>query len=232
MRNYLFEFILAGIFIVGNVFSAHAYTMADYWSFGEGDIWIYDRDFIAIGKETHSFGTYNGKEYLEAREYCKGHFYINVGPDGILFVGIYSLKNDQFINLSATPIKLSDVDMNVGDSYEQNFPAGVLDIVAIRYTFTLEAVETVTVPAGTFNNTLRMQIVIEADGIGVATEKVWLAKGIGAVQMQRVSETNNYLGCIMTCGSYNCDGDAVDERYIQLRSYIKGRKGAVVIPLL
>lgn len=33
------------------------------------------------------------------------------------------------------------------------------------------------------------------------------------------------------CGSFNCDSGIVEERYIKLKSFIKGKKGVVVIPL-
>ena len=110
-------------------------------------------------------------------------------------------------------------------------PAGVIDDDAFSITITLEAIESVTVPAGTFNNALRL-IVIVNDGLGTYTEKIWLAKGIGAVQMFRVSETNNTPGCFFTCGSLSlCGSDTVEERYIKLQSFISGKNRVVVIPL-
>jgi len=120
--------------------------------------------------------------------------------------------------------------MNVGNSVTTNMQAGVIDDNPISITITLEAVEPATVPAGTFNNTLRLKVFI-VDGMGTYTERIWLAKGVGPVQMHRVSETNNTPGCFFTCGSFNCNEDVVESRYIKLKSFTKGKRGVVVIPL-
>lgn len=136
----------------------------------------------------------------------------------------------KIVDLSTTPIKISDAEMIINDSVTNNIPAGVIDNDAISINITLEAVETVSVPAGTFNGTLRLKVFV-VDGLGTYTERIWLAKGVGAVQMHRVSETNNTPGCFFTCGSYSCGSDIVEERYIKLKNFIKEKKGVVVIPL-
>jgi len=202
--------------------------MADYWAFNEGNVWVYDRGFQVMGT-THNFAYYTGRQYLQSRV-CDSHSYIYSGPAGVMVVGMYSLDTKQFIDLSATPLKVADAEMNIGESVTTNIPAGVIGDEAISSTITLEAVETVTVPAGTFNNALRLKVFIN-DSEGTYTEKIWLAKGVGAVQMYRVSETNNTSGCFMTCASHVCDNDIVEERSIKLNSFIKGKKGVVVIPL-
>lgn len=227
-----FYFILFSTFMTIVVFAipSHAYHMADYWAFNEGNVWIFDRDLEVMGTETHNFTQYTGRQFLQAREFCNNQPYIYSGPEGVMAVGIYSFDTKQFNDLSATPIKLSNAEMTIDDSVTNNFPAGVIDDNPISITVTLEAVETITVPAGTYNNTLRLRIFVN-DGVGTYTEKVWLAKGVGAVQMYRASETNNTPGCFFTCGSFSCGSDILEERYIKLKTFIKGKKGVVVIPL-
>jgi len=228
-RKYCVMSILIGMIIVVYAIPSHAYTMADYWAFNKGNIWVYDRGFQVMGTETHTFEYYTGRQFLQSRV-CDSHAYIYSGPAGVMVVGMYSQDTNQFVDYSATPLKASDAEMNIGESVTSTIPAGVIEDDAISSTITLEAVETVTVPAGTFNNTLRLKVFIN-DGLGTYTEKIWLAKGVGAVQMYRVSETNNTSGCFMTCGSHFCDNNIVEERYIKLNSFIKGKKGVVVIPL-
>ena len=230
IRKCSIMLILLGMIIFSYAIPSQAYTMADYWAFNEGNVWIYDRDAFVMGKETHDFDNYTGRQFFTAREFCGIHPYIYSGPEGILAVGLYNFEDNQWVNISANPIKFADAEMNIGDSVFTNIPAGVFDDGPISFTITLEAVETVTVPAGTFNNALKLKVFID-DGFGTYTEKIWLAKGVGPVQMHRVSETNNTDGCFMTCGSFNCDNNIVEQRYIKLKSFIKGKKGVVVIPL-
>jgi hypothetical protein len=205
--------------------------MADYCAFNEGNVWVYDRDFHVMGTETRDFAGYTGRQFLQAREFYSNHAYIYSGPAGLMIVGMFIFDTKQFVDLSATPIKVCNAEMNIGESVTTNIPAGVIDDDAISITITLEAIETVTVPAGTFTNALRLQAFVN-DGLGTYTEKIWLAKGVGAVQMYRVSETNNTPGCFWTCGSLSrCGGDIVEERYIKLQSFVKGKNRVVVIPL-
>lgn len=228
-RKYYFMSILIGMIIIAYAIPSQAYTMADYWAFNEGNVWVYDRGFQVMGTETHNFAHYTGRQFLQSRV-CDSHAYICSGQAGVMVVGMYSLDTKQFVDLSATPIKVSDAEMNIGESVTSNIPAGVIEDNAVSITITLEAVETVTVPAGTFINTLRLKVV-EDDGLITYTERIWLAKGVGAVQMYRVSETDITSGCFMTCGSFFCDNNIVEERYIKLKSFIKGKRGVVVIPL-
>jgi len=221
--------LLAPLLFIAASNESYAYTMSDYWSFDEGNVWIYDRDLFVVGSEEYTSASFTGIQFLQARGICSNYFSVYTGPEGILGVGIFSLESNSWIDLSATPVKFANAEMNIGDVVSTTIPAGVIGPDAISFEITLQAEETATVPAGTFNNALRMNIVVD-DGLGVYTERVWLARGIGPVKMYRVSETNGTPGCFMTCGALDCE-DAVVERNILLKQFIKGRQGVVVIPL-
>jgi hypothetical protein len=230
VRTIAFMSLLMAIITALSSVPSYAFTMVDYWSFNEGNVWVYDRDLQVLGTETHEFGGYTGRPFLQAREFYNNHPYIYSGPEGVMAVGMFIFDTKQFVDLSATPIKVSNAEMNIGESVTTNIPAGVIDDNAISITITLEGVETVSVPAGTFNDALRVKAFIN-DGVGTYTERIWLAKGVGAVQMYRVSETNNTHGCFWTCGSLSgCGSNVVEERYIKLQSFIKRQKKTVVIP--
>jgi len=184
-----------------------------------------------MGSQTHDFVNYTGKQFLFAREFSCNQPYIYSGPEGVLVVGIYNFEDNQWVAISATPIKLANKEMNIGDSVTSIVPAGVFQQNdGTSFTITLEALETVPVPAGTFNNALRLNLFID-DGNGAYTEKIWLAKGVGPVQIHRVSETNNWDGCFFSCSAWSYEDDSLEERYIKLNSFIKGKRGVVVIPL-
>lgn len=66
-----------------------------------------------------------------------------------------------------------------GETYDH----GIGDIAAATQTFV--GVESVTVPAGTFD-TLRIELVVHGDGNSCSYKTTfWLAKGIGPVKIHR-----------------------------------------------
>jgi hypothetical protein len=226
--------VMVVFFIVFTSITAHAYTMADYWAFNEGNIWVYDRDLQLMGSETHVFSQYTGRLLIQLTGFYDNHPFVYSGSEGVMVVGMYIANTKQYIDFSATPIKMTNAEMNIGDSVTNNIPAGVIDEDAISITVTLEAVENVTVPARTYNDALRVKVYI-VDGIGTYTEHIWLAKNVGAVKMYRVTETNNTPGCFFTCASFDQCSENLVDRTIQLRSFIQGKAAVknrpIIIPL-
>jgi hypothetical protein len=218
-------------FIVFASIPAHAYTMANYWAFNEGNIWVYDRDLQLMGSKTHLFSKYTGRLLIQLTGFYDTHPFVYSGSEGVMVVGMYIADTKQFIDFSATPIKISNAEMNIGESVTNNIPAGVIDEEAISITVNLEAVETVTVPAGTYHDVLRMKIYI-VDGVGTYTEHIWLAKNFGAVKMYRVTETNNTPGCFFTCASFDQCSENLVERNIQLKSFIQGKSAVRNRPII
>jgi hypothetical protein len=231
IRKISIQLFMMVMIIAGYNVRAYSYTMADYWAFNKGNVWVYDRDLQVMGTETHAFASYTGRQFLQGREFCNNQPYIYSGPEGVMAVGMFIFETKEFLDLSATPIKLSDAQMDIGQSITNNIPAGILDEDAISIVVTLEGAENVSVFAGTFFNTLRMSLVIN-DSVGTYAEKIWLAKDVGVVKMFREYETNKTPGCFFTCGSFGCDSQIIEERNIELKSFIKGgQKGVVIIPL-
>lgn len=208
---------------------SYGYSMNEYWAIKEGHIGIYDRDLIVHGLETRSFGPYTGREYLMAIGYSDSQPFVYVGAEGLLFVGLLDKESSSYIDLSAYPIVISESQMNLGDTVTSTVPAGILETTEMSFTVTLLSQEDVTVPAGIFVDCLKLQFEIHGDG-GVYIEHVWLAKGVGVVQMYRVSETTNNSGCFFTCGSVDYCSDQIIERYTKLKGYVRGGKGVVVLP--
>jgi hypothetical protein len=205
--------------------------MADYWSLHEGDAWIFDRDIHLFTSETHVFAKYTGRMWASARTYCENRGYLYQGPEGILMVGLFDAENNQFFDLSNTPLKLAGAEMSLGESITSNLTIDG----PVSFTVTLEAAEEVTVPAGVFKDALRVNIFVN-DSVGTYTLKVWLAKGVGLVKIQRVSETGGTDGCFLDCGTFDCrTGETVVQRVISLTSYVKSggtnRNKVVIVPL-
>ena len=231
MKRYCLS-ILIIVIISGigyGVDNAHAYNMADYWSLDAGDVWVFDRDMQVFTSETHVFAKYTGRMYVQARVIeHKAYFY--QGPEGILMVGFYDAVNNQFIDFSDMPIKLASAKMNLGES----ITSSVIFDGLITFTITLEGVENVTVPAGTFADTLRVNIFVNDTDGTTFTVKVWLAKGVGTVKIQRVSESVGSTGCFLDCGAFDYKtGDVVVQRVISLTSYYANttKNKVVIVPL-
>lgn len=223
-----FSVLVVSIFMY--VSFSYGFSMSDYWAFTEGNTLVYDRELIVVGPETRAFGPYIGREYVMGSEYHNNKAFIYTGPEGALMVGLYNRESGSYVDLSASPIKIASAQMNLGETISTTIPIGVFDpYSATVITMTLKQVESLTVPAGTFNDCLRLEITIQ-EAPGNYTEHIWLAEGIGPVQMYRVSETNGTNGCFLTCGSLNNDTGQVAERYIKLKGYYqKGGGGKVVV---
>jgi hypothetical protein len=215
--------------------SSFAFQMAEYWPIKAGNLSIFDNEILATGSNTQTFGAYNAHKMFFGSTFCGtlcgGHFYFYLGAEGLLGVSVY--EDGGSVDFSATPIKLFTAEMQIGESVISTVPAGVLDDDPLSFTATLLAEETIIVPAGTFTDTLVLELFVVDSPTSQYTEKLWLAKGVGPVKIERVSElpTTTHEGCFFTCGSFDLGTENVVQRVIELEDFFSQRKGAVVIPL-
>lgn len=191
--------------------SAKAFDMSEYWPLKPGTVWILDYETLIVRTATHQFEHYEGTQFIIGSTYCTGlcgqHVYVYSGPEGILAVGIYEEGN--LIDLSATPLKIANKEMDINDEFSSTVPPGVLDENdAITLTVKLLGQEDVTVPMGTFENTLVLRLTMDDDPDSHYIEKLWLAKNVGPVKIERVSESPlNHEGCFLTCGCFDWENE-------------------------
>lgn len=204
--------------------SAEAFDMSEYWPITPGTAWMLDHEILILSAKTHQFNFFEGKQFIMASSYCEGicgqHAYLYSGPEGLLAVGLY--EDETMIDLSATPFKVAEATMSIGQTVVTTVPAGVIDEEdPITLTVTLQAQEAVTAPAGTFADTLVLELRIDDDPDSHYIEKLWLAKNVGPVKIQRVSESPfNHEGCFLTCGSYDTEAQIVVHRVISLEDVL------------
>ena len=204
--------------------SAEAFDMHEYWPIKPGTVWVFDYEVLILSANTHQFGPFEGKQLIMASSYCEGicgqHAYVCAGPEGLLAVGVY--EDETMIDLSATPVKIAAANMTIGQTVETTVPPGVLDEEdPLTLTVTLLRQEAVTVPAGTFDDTLVLRLRIDDDPASHYIEDLWLAKNVGPVKIQRVSESPfNHEGCFFTCGSYNQEDQTIVHRVISLEDVL------------
>ena len=214
--------------------SSFAFQMADYWPIKAGNVWIFDNEILAISSNTQTFGPYNARKMFFGSTFCGdlcgNHVYFYHGPEGLLLVSTYD--DGDLVDFSATPIKLFSAEMLIGQSVTSTVPAGVLDDDPLSLTATLLSEETITVPAGTFTGTLVLELFVDDSSSSEYREKLWLAKGVGPIKIERVNESPaNHEGCFFSCGSFNLDTGVIVQREIKLDDFFSQRKGVVVIPL-
>lgn len=202
--------LLACLFVL-KPFAVNAFDMSDHWPIKAGAAWIADHDIFVAGTTSYEFGNLTGQQIFSASTYCddgpcgQNYFYMHSGEGGLLILGVY--KDGTLTNLSANPLILAPADMDIGDAVSSTVPAGGIDPVnQTTFTATLLTQETITVPAGTYQDALVLQLEIsEAPGTEFV-EKLWLARNVGPVRIERVSETPaNNDGCFFTCESFNME---------------------------
>lgn len=221
--------------------SSFAFQMADYWPIKAGNLWIFDNEIITCSSNTKKFGQYNARKMFFGSDFCGdlcgNHLYFYLGSEGLLLVSTYDDGDSN--DFSATPIKLFSAEMQIGQSVTSTIPATTLDPDQLTIIATLLGKETITVPAGTFTDTLVLDLFVDDSPTSEYREKLWLAKGVGPVKIERVNETpTNHEGCFFSCGSFNSDTEIIVQREIKLEDFfhqnngvVVQRKGVVVIPL-
>nr|WP_320012388.1 hypothetical protein [uncultured Desulfobulbus sp.] len=178
----------------------------------------YDHNLFAVGADTHTFGSYSGQAFIDAREYDELVLFAYSGINGILIIGSYTPATQEYNDFPAVPFQIASGTMHVGDTVSSHTPAGENGEPEITINSTLEKLEDITVPAGNFSNTLKIKLEIHGGG-GDYIENIWLAQGIGIVKIERASESpENYDGCLFTCGSFQ--DDIVQSRVINLVNYV------------
>ncbi|MDY6952533.1 MAG: hypothetical protein SWE60_13560 [Thermodesulfobacteriota bacterium] len=216
----LFAIVVFGLLSLTPL-SARAFDMTEYWPVRPGTVWMLDHEIFIVSAKTHQFAFFEGKQFVMASSFCHGmcgggYAYLYAGPEGLLGVGLY--EEGKMIDLSATPLKIAEKEMIIGQTVTSTIPAGVIDDEdPITLTVTLLAQESVTVPAGTFNDTLVLRLRIDDDPGSHYEEKLWLAKNVGPVKIERASEFPlNHEGCFFTCGSQDEETGQMVHRVISL----------------
>ncbi len=165
------------------------YRICNYFPIKSGYRWEYTTGerYITNEKHTHPAG-YTGQLYAtDTYEYA---MFMSNSKSGLKSVGNYELPEGEFYEFP-TPLTIIPESMTIGQSYNYQFFSN--DI-----TIKFEGVETITVPAGTFQ-TIRYRLTgIDDENYSYYTD-IWFAKNIGIIKVDRedVYPPNN--GCMLVC---------------------------------
>jgi hypothetical protein len=141
-------------------------------------------------------------DILEPDKENENFFYANE-DDGIHWIGFaadYTAGNGyaQKVTFDTAPLLLKST-FNLNDTWSTSthvnyYNNGTLqDAGTITYTVTVKAIEDVTVPAGTFSNCYKIEIVTTNNSslLSNETNNIWIADGIGVVKEDSVSDDGN-----------------------------------------
>jgi hypothetical protein len=180
------------------------FNIAEYFPLGQGDTWTYREEDNQLTTKTVS-----GTQKISGVDAVKvidedGDYQLWTNGNGIVWYKEYDADDipgcgwEQ--SIFSPPIHVSDLFVSVGSSYTSNTTltqtdcTGKSSIASLSYEFTIEGIEDVTVPAGIFNDCLKIRGVIAVNG-GTQTQEItiWLADGVGQVKSINIEKENGSI---------------------------------------
>lgn len=187
------------------------YNMSEFFPLHQGNRWEYAVEYaVKEGKSNYSEAVViNGKTLVNGIETVTMQV-LNGSCDFIAMTseGLKTYKDTNAeggYRIEHTPVLEFPAKMKQGQSFkhvhtwECHYKDGVLeDTGTTKISGKLQTIENITVPAGTFNNCLKLSYVgsyKESDGdYGNYSETLWLAKGVGIVRKVRSEDTKRFTG--------------------------------------
>ena len=177
------------------------FTISEYFPLGQGDTWTYREEDNDLTVKTIS-----GTERINGVDAAKiidedGDYYLWTNSNGLVWYKEYDADDipgcgwEQIV--FNPPIIASSAVVSVGSAYASAATLSASDCtggsanVSISYVFSIEGIENVTVPAGIFNNCLRIKGILTVNGSTETNEMtIWLAKGVGEVKSISIDKQN------------------------------------------
>ena len=177
------------------------FTMSEYFPLGQGNTWTYREEDAQLTVKTVS-GTQkiNGVDAVKMIDE-DGDYQLWTNSNGIVWYKEYDADDIPVCgweqHLFSPPIHAFDPIVSVGSKYASNTSLTTTDCTgksataSVTYEFTIEGIEDVTVPAGTFNDCLMIKAILSLNG-GTQTNEmtIWLAKGVGQVKSIDIEKEN------------------------------------------
>jgi len=165
------------------------YKISEYFPINTDNRWEYTTGVRYFTNETYTnLSGHTGQLYAtDTYEYA---MFIKNSETGFMVVGKYERPENDFSDFP-DPLILIPETMVVGETYNTTFYSDTI-------TTTLEAKETITVPAGEFE-TIRYKITVVNDEQESVYTYVWFAKDIGIIKIDREDVYPSNSGCIFVC---------------------------------
>ncbi len=179
------------------------FNMRDYFPLGQGDTWVWEYD--GDGTQTISgTETINGVDAVKMITGVENWYQLFTNSNGITYYKRYDANDIEGCGWSQSvfipPITLLPAEVSIGVKYTSNFTTYYTNCTGFEDTETssteasVEGIEDVTVPAGTFKDCLKIKIKgnnLFSDTGQVETGETtwWLAKGVGKVKETEIEDT-------------------------------------------
>lgn len=170
------------------------YRICNYWPLNRGNQWIYTTgDRVVLNETRTCLSGCSGIRY-GTTQYEYENFMEN-GESGLVIAGC-GYENGSFFDRGICV--LFPPEMEIGDSAHFDFSDWTID-------WTFLGLEAVTVPADSFQNTLKIEfVIVHKDGSCSYKTTLWLAKGVGPVKIHRTdADPSDCLGCLFVCDPNN-----------------------------
>ncbi|MBS1113033.1 MAG: ompB-2 [Nitrospirae bacterium] len=180
------------------------FNIAEYFPLGQGDTWTYREGDTELTTRTVS-GTQKINDVNAVKVIDEdGDYQLWTNSNGIVWYKEYDADDipgcgwEQLI--FSPPIHASDPLVSVGSSYISNTTLAETDCTgkssttSFSYEFTIDGIEDVTVPAGTFSECLKITGIMTVNGTSQTTEQsIWLSKGVGQIKTISVDKVNGSI---------------------------------------
>jgi hypothetical protein len=189
--------------------------MVEYFPLGMEDTWTYEEEFGGFfTRSITGTETINGTVAQKMEEIGDLYTLFTNDSNGLRRHKTVTTEDGSWrMDIFDPPIIYSPAAFSVGDSQTYSSTVsysdgeGLLDNGTITGTLTVEGIETIIVPAGTFEDCLRIKITetyaLSGGSLSFTTDyTLWLAKGVGIVK-DTGSETISVFGVPM--GTFTWD---------------------------
>ena len=154
-----------------------SFNLVDYYPLNQGNTWTYESRWGSTELYTE-IALVDGSETVNGTDFARiahswGVEYRAVTANGMEFYKEIDFSDDD-PEVHTPPVVLIPAQLTIGQTYS-------ITSAAFTYTLTVMGVETVTVPAGTFQDCLKVEVeVVENGHTEYITE--WFAPGVGLVR--------------------------------------------------
>ena len=166
-------------------------NFADYWPMAVGDQWYYtdgtqQSSQVADAQVTLGSQPAIQVESLAGNELNGDSYYWNASTQ------FYAFGNDEGTSTYrfSPPLSFSQLTPAQPVTFSGNWLVNGAGTGNYTFTLTMQGMGSVTVPAGTFNDCLIVQVFKTVPGKNDDPEQVWFAKGVG--QVQQLDLNNGY----------------------------------------
>jgi hypothetical protein len=180
------------------------FKISEYFPLGQGNTWTYREEDAQLTVMTIS-GTQkiNGVDAVKMIDE-DGDYQLFTNSNGIVLYKEYAADDIPGCGWEQSifnpPVKFVDSLVSVGSTYISNTThtetdcTGKSATASISYEFTIEGIENVTVPAGTFNDCLKITGTFTVNGSTQTNEQyIWLTKGLGQIKAISINKENGSI---------------------------------------